>query len=139
MTPEYRPYDEIAVGETAGMEVVLDEPLVSAFSALIGDTESFHVSDEAAERTIFKKRIAHGVHLLAYVSVTIGQKLPGFGTIYVSQELAFHKPVYLGETIRVRIEVLEKLGRRRLRVKTDIFDALDRSVMTGEAVVKTYR
>lgn len=137
--PLYRPYDEIAVGESAELSVVLTEAQVDAFSALIGDVDSFHVSDAAAARTVFGKRICHGVHLLAYVSVTIGQRLPGFGTVYCSHTFEFHSPVYLGQGITVAVRVLEKLPHHRLRMETVITRDDGRPVLTGQAVVKTYR
>ena len=97
--PFFRPWAEIRAGEQAELTVTMDDARVRAFSALIGDTDSFHVSDEAAARTVFQTRICHGVHLLAYVSVTIGQKLPGFGTTYVSHQFTFRAPVYIGDTV----------------------------------------
>ena len=69
--PFFRPWAEIRAGEQAELTVTMDDARVRAFSALIGDTDSFHVSDEAAARTVFQTRICHGVHLLAYVSVTM--------------------------------------------------------------------
>ena len=137
--PFFRPYDRIAVGETASLEVTLSEAEVNAFSALIGDTGSFHVSDEAAARTVFERRICHGVHLLAYVSVLIGKKLPGFGTIYCSHEFEFHRPVYLGQAVTVTARVLEKLSHHRLRLETVILREDGERVLTGQAVVQTYR
>lgn len=137
--PFYIPYDQIEVGQKAELEVTLTEDEVNRFSALIGDTNSFHVSDEAAAITPFKTRICHGVHLLAYVSVTIGQKLPGFGTIYCSHEFDFYAPVYLGQGIKVSLLVQEKLPHRRLKISTNIIRDDGTLVMSGQAVVKTYR
>lgn len=137
--PFFRPWDDIEAGESAELTVTLTEGQVNAFSALIGDTDSFHVSDEAARRTVFGGRICHGVHLLCYVSVTIGQKLPGFGTIYCSHTFDFHSPVYLGQGITVTVRVLEKLSHRRLRMETTITREDGAAVLTGQAVVKTYR
>ena len=137
--PFYTPYDQIEVGQRAELEVTLTEDEVNRFSALIGDTNSFHVSDEAAAITPFKNRICHGVHLLAYVSVAIGQKLPGFGTIYCSHEFDFYAPVYLGHGIKVSLTVREKLPHRRLKISTDIIRDDGTLVMSGQAVVKTYR
>ena len=137
--PFYIPYDEIKVGDSASRESLISEELVTRFSALIGDTESFHVSDEAAAATVFGKRIAHGIHLATFISTLIGQKLPGFGTIYCSQTFDFFKPVYLGETIRTEVVVLEKLSHHRLRMQTTIYDSKGDVVLDGVAVVKTYR
>ena len=137
--PFFIPYDKINVGDSASSEALITEEIVTRFSALIGDTESFHVSDEAAAMTVFKKRIAHGVHLATFISTLIGQKLPGFGTIYCSQVYDFLKPVYLGETIRSETVVLEKLSHHRLRMQTTLYDSTGDKVLDGVAVVKTYR
>lgn len=137
--PFFIPYDAIQVGDRAEVTKTLSEAEVSTFSTLIGDTDSFHVSDEAAAATVFGRRICHGVHLLAYVSVTVGQKLPGFGTIYCSHTFTFHAPVYLGQGITVTVAVLEKLPGRRLRMSSTITREDGVLVFSGEMVVKTYR
>ena len=137
--PFYIPYEDIKVGDSASRESLICEELVTQFSAVIGDTESFHVSDEAAAMTVFQKRIAHGIHLATFISTLIGQKLPGFGTIYCSQTFDFFKPVYLGETIRTEVVVLEKLSHHRLRMQTTLYDSADDKILDGVAVVKTYR
>ena len=137
--PFYIPYEDIKVGDSASRESLICEELVSQFSAVIGDTESFHVSDEAAAMTVFQKRIAHGIHLATFISTLIGQKLPGFGTIYCSQTFDFFKPVYLGETIRTEVIVLEKLTHHRLKMQTTLYDSTGDKILDGVAVVKTYR
>ena len=43
--PFFRPWAEIRAGEQAELTVTMDDARVRAFSALIGDTDSFHVSD----------------------------------------------------------------------------------------------
>jgi 3-hydroxybutyryl-CoA dehydratase len=140
MTEPYSiPYDEIQVGDRAQRDSLISEDIVTQFSALIGDTDSFHVSDEAAARTVFQKRIAHGIHLATFISTLVGQELPGFGTIYCSQTFEFKKAVYLGERIQTEVIVLEKLPHRRLRMGTRITDRVGDVVLDGIAVVKTYR
>ena len=137
--PFFIPYDEIKVGDTASRESYISEEIVSRFSELIGDTESFHVSDEAAAMTVFEKRIAHGIRLATFISTLVGQKLPGFGTIYCSQTFDFFKPVYLDETIRTEVTVLEKLPHHRLRMQTTLYDSKGDKILDGIAVVKTYQ
>lgn len=131
-------YDELSIGQEASMDVLMDEKTIDTYSEMIGDTYSFHVSDEAAARTRFGRRIAHGIHLLAYVSFLIGTELPGFGTVYCGQELTFHRPVYLGETAQIRVRVLEKLSSKRIRLETMIF-CEGETVLSGEAIVMTWR
>lgn len=137
--PFYLKFETIQVGDCAHLNVEMSDDRVLAFSKVIGDDSSFHVSDEAAARTCFGRRICHGVHLLAYVSVAIGQKLPGFGIIYDSHSFTFHAPVYVGDSITVHLCVLEKLPGHRLRLDTEIRRGDGESVLTGQAVVKTYQ
>jgi len=137
--PFYIPWDQIKTGDAAELTVRMEDGLVREFSRLIADTDSFHVSEEAAAATVFGSRICHGVHLLAYVSVAIGQKLPGFGTIYLSHAFTFGNPVYIGDSITVSVRGLEKLDGRRVRLDTTITRGDGEMVLTGQAVVKTYR
>ncbi len=137
--PFYISYDQIKTGDLAEMTARMEDSLVREFSRLVGDKDSFHVSDEAAAATVFGSRICHGVHLLAYVSVAIGQKLPGFGTVYLSHAFTFARPVYIGDTITVSIKVLEKLDGHRVRLDTTITREDGELVLTGQAVIKTYR
>lgn len=137
--PFYIPYAEVNVGDQARRDSLITEDIVNRFSDLIGDVESFHVSDEAAEKTVFKKRIAHAVHLASFISTLIGQRLPGWGTIYCSQTYNFYKPVYLGETITTEVTVIEKLPHQRLRMQTTMLNSSGGVILDGIAVVKTYR
>jgi len=75
--PFFIPYSDVQVGDHAERESVLSDESVRRFSAVIGDTDSFHVSDESAARTVFKTRIAHGIHLATFISTLVGQKLRG--------------------------------------------------------------
>lgn len=133
------PYDDIQVGDRACRSDVITEEIVTQFSKLIGDTNSFHISEESAAKTVFRRRIAHGIHIATFISTLVGQKLPGFGTIYCSQTFDFRKPVYLGETIQTEVEVLEKLPHHRLRMRTTVTDSTGDVVLDGIAVIKTYQ
>ena len=137
--PFYIPYEDVVVGASARRTSQITADIVSRFSALIGDTNSFHVSDECAARTVFKKRIAHGIHIATFISTLVGQELPGFGTIYCSQTYDFKKPVYLDETITTEVTVLEKLPHHRLRMETRVYDSIGDVVLDGIAVVKCYK
>ena len=69
----------------------------------------------------------------------LGNKLPGPGTIYLSQTLAFHKPVRIGDVVVTRITVAaidEATARVILRGEAFVGDDL---VMDGEATVRVPR
>ena len=128
-TPFYIPWADIRPGDQAQLAVVMDEEKVNAFSGVIGDTDSFHVSDEAAAATVFQRRICHGVHLLAYVSVAIGQNLPGFGTIYCSHQFLCHAPVYVGDTVSRDIIGPKQVGfAKAVQIRSFLSDQKDEHV-----------
>jgi 3-hydroxybutyryl-CoA dehydratase len=85
---------------------------------------------------MFKGRIAHGMLGAGYISAVIGTKLPGFGCVYVSQSLAFKRPVRIGDTITTRAEVVELIpAERHVRLATTCTNQKGKVVTEGEALV----
>ena len=71
----------------------------------------------------------------ALISAAIACRLPGPGTIYLGQQLKFTRPVKLGDTLTVKLEVLEKLPKGRVRLATRVFNQNAEQVVDGEAEV----
>ena len=70
------------------------------------------------------------------MSGVLGTRLPGPGSIYVSQQITFTQPVYFGGTITARAEVLERLvERRRVRLSTVCVNQRGEEVLVGEALL----
>ncbi len=84
---------------------------------------------------MFKERIAHGMFSGALISAAVACELPGPGTIYIGQQMTFLKPVKLGDTLTVRLEILEKLPKFRVRIATRVFNQNDELVVDGEAEI----
>lgn len=49
--------------------------------------------------------------------------------------MTFQKPVKLGDTLTVRLEILEKLPKFRVRIATRVFNQNDELVVDGEAEI----
>ena len=63
-------------------------------------------------------------------------ELPGPGTIYLSQSLRFRQPVYLEDTVTVKLEVLDKKDKRGfVTLDCKVFNQDDKLVVTGTAEV----
>jgi 3-hydroxybutyryl-CoA dehydratase len=63
-------------------------------------------------------------------------RLPGAGSIYLSQTLRFTKPVRIGDTVTARVEVLEVIvPKRRVRLATTCRNQNGEVVVEGEALV----
>lgn len=72
-----------------------------AFSELSGDTNPIHMDRAAARRSGFRARVAHGALLLAEVSRVIGLELPGAGSLWLSSDVDFRAPVFIGDELEL--------------------------------------
>ena len=87
-----------------------------------------------------ERRQARGLKLnypeaVALISAAVACELPGPGTIYLGQQMTFQKPVKIGDTLTVRLEILEKLPKFRVRIATQVFNQRDELVVDGEAEI----
>ncbi len=128
-------FEEIKIGDFKEVEIEVTDEMVRTFAKITGDNNPLHLDDEFAKKTIFKKRIAHGMLVASLISKVLGHDFPGAGTVYVSQSVNFRKPVYVGDKVKIHVEVKEKNEqKRRLYLITDVFDK-DTKVISGEAEV----
>lgn len=128
-------FEEIKIGDFKEVEIEVTDEMVRTFAKITGDNNPLHLDDEFAKKTIFKKRIAHGMLVASLISKVLGHDFPGAGTVYVSQSVNFRKPVYVGDKVKIHVEVKEKNEqKRRLYLITDVFDK-DVKVISGEAEV----
>ncbi len=128
--------DELQVGMTAELAKTYDEWDIYTFAALTGDLNPAHVNQAFAEKTIFKGKIAHGMLTASLVSAVLGTKLPGTGSIYLSQDLKFVRPVRIGDTVTARVEVVELVKEKNLaRLKTTCTNQNGELLLDGTALV----
>lgn len=103
---------------------------------MTGDNNPVHLDDAFAAGTRFQKRIAHGMLVASFISKVLGRDFPGDGTIYLSQQVRFRRPVFPGQTVTVEVEVLErKEEKRRLLLRTDVINPDGETVIVGQAEV----
>ena len=113
-------------------KIVTDDD-IRLFANISGDINPVHLDDNYAKSTRFKKRISHGMLVASHISAVIANKLPGPGSIYLSQSLKFLKPVYVNDTVKTVITVL-KLKGNIFTLDCECFvDSV--SVLKGEAVI----
>ena len=94
------------VGDRAEITRVVTDEAVHAFAASTGDTNPIHLDDAYAAGTRFGRRIAHGILVSGVISAVLGTRLPGPGAVYLSQSLQFRAPVFVGDTVTARVEVV---------------------------------
>ena len=129
--------EEIHVGDVAELAKTVTESDIALFAGVTGDFNPVHIDAEAAKKSVFGERVAHGMLSAGFISAVLGMRLPGSGSIYLSQTLRFTKPVRIGDTVTARVEVLEVLtAKRRVRLATSCRNQNGEVVVDGEAVVK---
>ncbi|MGI9076519.1 MAG: MaoC family dehydratase [Gemmatimonadaceae bacterium] len=127
--------EEISVGQTAEFAKTITEADVTLFAGVTGDFNPVHIDEVAASKSRFGGRIAHGMLSAGLISAVIANRLPGAGTIYLSQTLRFTAPVRIGDTVTASVRVLEIMPRMRVRLATICRNQSGATVLEGEAVV----
>ncbi|MGI9044901.1 MAG: MaoC family dehydratase [Gemmatimonadaceae bacterium] len=128
--------DSLTAGQSAEVSTVVTSRLIELFAEATGDMNPVHLDEQIASKSQFGGRIAHGMLTAGFVSAAIASKLPGPGSIYLGQTLRFTKPVRIGDTITVKLEVVEVISaKRRVRLATTCTNQHGETVMDGEATV----
>jgi 3-hydroxybutyryl-CoA dehydratase len=121
---------------TATLAKTITEADIVLFAGASGDNNAVHINEEFAATTPFKGRIAHGMLSASVISAAIANKLPGPGTIYMQQSLAFKAPVRAGDTVHAKVTVSRMLPEKRLIFLDTVCSVRETVVITGEALVR---
>jgi len=130
------PAADYKVGQSFTYSQVVDDKLVRAYADLTGDHNPIHVDDAFAKKTKFGRRIAHGGILFGMVSMVLGDHMPGTGTIYMSQLVGFHAPVFIDDKVTVIATITALLPKHVAKIATIVTKQDGTVVMDGVATVK---
>jgi acyl dehydratase len=138
--PRGRYFEEFNIGDkinTAGRTVT--ETDIVSYAGLSGDFNQIHTDAAYAGTQMFKQRVAHGLLGLSIASGLAVQT--GFmeKTIMAFREILewkFSKPIFIGDTISVEIEVMElkampRLGGGSVNIKLTVKNQNDETVQQG--------
>jgi 3-hydroxybutyryl-CoA dehydratase len=135
-----RPYEQIELGESFSVTKGISEADIANFGGVVGDFNPIHFDPQYAKTTMFGQRLAHGMMTASFISTAIGCGLPGKGALYLGQDIKFVKPVYIGDTVTARVEVIEKQdAKRQLILKTTVTNQHGDLVVDGKATVRVLK
>ena len=128
---------KLKTGDSTTQVHRITESEVLAFAKISGDHNPIHVDEAFARTTPFGARIAHGMFVGSLLSAILAPRLPGPGSIYLSQTFKFLRPAFLGEEISITVTVLEvRPDKPIVRLETKVLNAKGESILEGEAVAK---
>lgn len=133
-------FEEFAVGQkmlSPGRTVT--ESDVVTFSGISGDFNQIHTDVEYCKTTQFEKRMAHGLLCLSMASGLALRTGVLEGTVIAFREInrwKFTKPVFIGDTIHVEMEVKDKKpfphqGGGSVSIEIYVKNQNDETVMKG--------
>lgn len=127
----------VVVGQKASVTKTVNTDDVIAFSEISEDRNPIHLDVDYAGKTRFKKKLAHGMLSAAFISAALVRVPdPSVTVIYLSQNLRFRRPVFVGDTITATAEVTElDEDRRRATISTICTNQDGEQVVIGEAEV----
>ncbi len=128
-------FEDLSIGQAATFAKTVTEADIVLFAGITGDTNPVHINQAYAEGTRFKGRIAHGMLAAGFISTVLGTRLPGPGTIYLSQSLAFKAPVRIGDTVAATATVTALDPQRKRATFQTVARVGDTVVIEGEATV----
>lgn len=133
-------YEELRVGQIASFEVNVSEDLVSKFAVLSGDENPMHCDTNFSSRTEYGGIIAHGMIAGMFFSRLIGMYLPGKRSIYLSQKINFHRPIFPGTSVCVSGEISQKVDSiHAITLQTTVREKASRILLVdGQALVRIH-
>jgi 3-hydroxybutyryl-CoA dehydratase len=124
------------LGDTASISRKITDEDIEAFAQLTGDYNPVHLDEEFARATRFGRRIAHGMLSASLISSVLANKLPGRGSVYLSQTLKFVAPVYPDDTVTARVTIIAiREDKPIITLETVCENQRGETVIKGEAVV----
>jgi acyl dehydratase len=102
----------LTVGQTASRTMTLTAEHVRIYSELTGDRNPLHEDEAFTAATRFGRLIVQGGLTTGLLHALVAMDLPGPGSVFLEQRWKFPAPVFIGDTITARVEVLEVHPRK---------------------------
>jgi acyl dehydratase len=95
-----------SVGQRAERTLHLTAAHVTGYATLTGDYNPLHFDESFAAKTKFGRLVVQGGLTTGLLHALVAMDLPGPGSVFLSQTWRFTAPVFIGDTITARAEVV---------------------------------
>ena len=127
--------EDLQPGMSATIAKTVTDADIVLFAGVSTDTNAVHLNEEFAKTTMFGGRIAHGMLSAGFISAVLGTRLPGPGSINLSQNLKFKAPVRPGDTVTATVTVKEVVVEKKRCILETICSVGGKPVIEGEATI----
>lgn len=107
----FEDYQIGTVRETLGRTITETDIVVHAGQT--GDFFPHHMDAEWCKTQDFKERIAHGTLIFSIAVGMTARRINTLAFTYGYERLRFVKPVFIGDTLRVRVTINEKRAHKK--------------------------
>ncbi len=127
---------QIKVGDVFSRDRHVTAEVISQFADISGDRNPIHLDADFARTTRFGKPIAHGMLSGAFISAILASGPAGLAGIYLSQTMNFTAPVFEGDTVTAKAEVINiREDKNIVTLLTTCTNQNGETVVSGEAVI----
>ena len=133
-------FAEIEIGMLASFTKQITKEMEDSFRIITGDENPLHKDDAFAieiSNGKFKEHITFGMLTASLCSTVAGIYLPGrYSLIHSLDEVSFMKPVFVGDTLTVLAEVVDKNeSLKMIRIKVIINNQENKNVSRAKMKV----
>ena len=125
--------NKIKEGQTVTIKKKITPELVQVFGDFSGDHNPIHFDDTFAAGTIFKKRIAHGLIPVSFVSALLTELL-GQGNVILNLSLKINAPIYINDELTIRLKVKKINPARSIQLAFFVEREKDVVLLEGETL-----
>jgi acyl dehydratase len=123
---------DLTLGQTATRSLTLTPDHVDSYAAITGDWNPLHFDEAYVSKTPFGRLVVHGGLTTGILNALVAEDMPGPGTVFMSMDLRFTKPVFIGDTITATATVLELHTSKPIcTLAVEIRRSDDEVVLTG--------
>lgn len=135
----------VSVGDQVSFSKTVGEYDVYGFAGITGDFSGNHVDEEFMRRSVYGRRIAHGVLLVGYMSTCSTRMIEksrgtDSGETPVSlgyDRIRFLGPVFIGDTVTITYRIAEvDPERRRSRSEIEVRNQHGELVVVAQHILK---
>ena len=133
---EYK-FEDIKLNMTEEFDVEITEKMQQDFRENIGDINPIHSDLEFAKNKGFDNVLVFGMLSASFFSKLVGVYLPGKNCLFQEcKNIMFHSPIYIGDRLNVKGEVIEIDERfRRITIKAIIRNQDGKKCVSAKLIV----